>query len=108
MRGCNNEKNINKHKYVFIRTSCLYKLYNVRFALMVYSRGCNLMPNKLIEKIRSYLKEIDLESLQHKYQEPSTNDDFIQYEPLPQIYIDSLDDSNKEKMLQKIADRNGF
>ena len=66
------------------------------------------MPNKLIEKIRSYLKEIDLESLQHKYQEPSTNDDFVQYEPLPQIYIDSFDDSNKEKMLQKIADRNGF
>ena len=69
------------------------------------------MTNKLIEKIRSYLKEIDLESLQHKYQEPSTNDDFIQYEPLPQIYFDnlnSLDDSNKEKMLQKIADRNGF
>ena len=66
------------------------------------------MPNKLIEKIRYYLKEIDLESLQHKYQEPSTNDDFIQYEPLPQIYIDSFDDSNKEKMLQKIADRNGF
>ena len=66
------------------------------------------MPNKLIEKIRSYLKEIDLESLQHKYQEPSTNDDFVQYEPLPQSYINSLDDSNKEKMLQKIADRNGF
>ena len=59
------------------------------------------MPNKLIEKIRSYLKEIDLESLQYKYQEPSTNDDFIQYEH-------SLDDSNKEKMLQEIADRNGF
>ena len=69
------------------------------------------MTNKLIEKIRSYLKEIDLESLQHKYQDQSTNDDFIQYEPLPQIYFDnlnSLDDSNKEKMLQKIADRNGF
>ena len=72
------------------------------------------MPNKLIEKIRSYLKEIDLESLQHKYQEPSTNDDFVQYEPLPQIYLDNLDnlnsfdDSNKEKMLQEIADRNGF
>ena len=69
------------------------------------------MPNKLIEKIRSYLKEIDLESLQHKYQDQSINDDFIQYEPLPKIYIDnlnSLDDSNKEKMLQKIADRNGF
>ena len=70
-----------------------------------------IMPNKLIEKIRAYLKEIDLESLQHKYQEPSTNDDFVQYEPLPQIYLDnlnSLDDSNKEKMLQEIADRNGF
>ena len=69
------------------------------------------MPNKIIEKIRSYLKEIDLESLQHKYQDQSINDDFIQYEPLPQIYIDnlnSLDDSNKEKMLQEIADRNGF
>tara|TARA_R110002073_G_scaffold197600_2_gene356727 strand:- start:362 stop:580 length:219 start_codon:yes stop_codon:yes gene_type:complete len=72
------------------------------------------MPNKLIEKIRAYLKEIDLESLQHKYQDQSTNDDFIQYEPLPQIYIDNLnnlnnlDDSNKEKMLQNIADRNGF
>ena len=69
------------------------------------------MPNKLIEKIRSYLKEIDLESLQHKYQEPSTNDDFIQYEPLPQSYLDNLNnlnDINKEKMLQEISDRNGF
>ena len=69
------------------------------------------MPNKLIEKIKAYLKEIDLESLQHKYQEPSTNDDFVQYEPLPQSYLDNLsilDDSNKEKMLQEIADRNGF
>ena len=55
------------------------------------------MPNRLIEKIRSYLKEIDLESLQHKYQEPSTNDDFVEYQPLPQSYINSLDDSiNKE------------
>jgi hypothetical protein len=69
------------------------------------------MPNKLIEKIRSYLKEIDLDSLQHKYEDQSINDDFVQYEPLPQIYLDnlnSLDDSNKEKMLQEIADRNGF
>ena len=69
------------------------------------------MPNKLIEKIRAYLKEIDLESLQHKYQEPSTNDDFVQYEPLPQSYLDNLNnlnDSNEEKMLQEIADRNGF
>ena len=57
--------------------------------------------NKLIEKIRDYLKKED----------QSTNDDFIQYEPLPQIYLDNLnniDDSNKEKMLQELADRNGF
>ena len=64
-----------------------------------------IMPNKLIEKIKAYLKEIDLESLKHKYQDQSTNDDFVQYEPLPQNMVD---DSNKEKMLQKIADRNGF
>jgi len=63
-----------------------------------------IMPNKLIEKIRSYLKEIDLESLQHKYQDQSTNDDFIEYEPLPKGMVD---DSNKQ-MLQEIADRNGF
>ena len=59
------------------------------------------MPNKLIEKIRDYLKKED----------QSTNDDFVQYEPLPQIYLDNLnniDDSNKEKMLQELADRNGF
>ena len=69
------------------------------------------MPNKLIEKIRNYLKEIDLDELQYKYQDQSTNDDFVQYEPLPQIYLDNLnniDDSNKEKMLQELADRNGF
>ena len=66
------------------------------------------MPNKLIEKIRTYLKDMNLDELKYKYQDQSTNDDFIQYEPLPQIYIDSLDDSNKEKMLQEIADRNGF
>jgi len=64
--------------------------------------------NRLIEKIRSYLKDMNLDELKYKYQDQSTNDDFIQYEPLPQIYIDSLDDSNKEKMLQEIADRNGF
>ena len=63
------------------------------------------MPNKLIEKIRAYLKEIDFDSLQHKYEDQSINDDFIQYEPLPQNMVD---DSNKEKMLQEIADRNGF
>ena len=63
------------------------------------------MPNKLIEKIRAYFKKIDIE-------DQSANDDFIQYEPLPQIYINSLnnniDDSNKEKILQELADRNGF
>ena len=64
-----------------------------------------IMPNKLIEKIKAYLKEIDLDSLQHKYEDQSINDDFIQYEPLPQNMVD---DSNKEKMLQEIADRNGF
>ena len=58
------------------------------------------MPNKLIEKIRYYFKKIDIE-------DQSTNDDFVQYEPLPQSVID---DSNKdrEKLLQEIADRNGF
>ena len=66
------------------------------------------MTNRLIEKIRSYLKDMNLDELKYKYQDQSINDDFIQYEPLPQIYIDSLDDSNKEKMLQEIADRNGF
>ena len=64
-----------------------------------------IMPNKLIEKIKAYLKEIDLDSLQHKYEDQSINDDFIQYEPLPQNMVD---DSNKEKMLQNISDRNGF
>ena len=66
------------------------------------------MPNKLIEKIKAYLKEIDLDSLQHKYEDQSINDDFVEYQPLPRSYINSFDDSNKEKMLQKIADRNGF
>ena len=67
--------------------------------------------NKLQQKIQEFLKSNDLENLKDNYREPTTNDDFIQYEPLPQIYIDnlnSLDDSNKEKMLQEIADRNGF
>ena len=65
------------------------------------------MPNRLIEKIRSYLKKIDLDELQYKYEEPSTNDDLIQYEPLPQSIIDDSN-KNKEKLLQEIADRNGF
>ena len=69
------------------------------------------MTNRLIEKIRAYLKKIDLDELQYKYKDQSTNDDFVQYEPLPQSYLDNLnniDDSNKEKMLQELADRNGF
>ena len=66
-----------------------------------------IMPNKLIEKIRSYLKEIDLESLQHKYQDQSTNDDFIDYQPLPENVID---DSNEEldKALQFKINKWGF
>jgi len=65
------------------------------------------MPNKLIEKIRSYLKEIDLESLQHKYQDQSTNDDFIDYQPLPENVID---DSNEDldKALQFKINKWGF
>ena len=65
------------------------------------------MPNKLIEKIRAYLKEIDLESLQHKYQDQSTNDDFIDYQPLPENVID---DSNEEldKALQFKINKWGF
>ena len=65
------------------------------------------MTNKLIEKIRSYLKEIDLESLQHKYQDQSTNDDFIDYQPLPENVID---DSNEEldKALQFKINKWGF
>ena len=63
--------------------------------------------NRLIEKIRSYLKEIDLESLQHKYQDQSTNDDFIDYELLTQKMVD---DSNEEldKALQYKINKWGF
>jgi len=66
-----------------------------------------IMPNKLIEKIRSYLKEIDLESLQHKYEDQSTNDDFIDYQPLPENVID---DSNEDldKALQFKINKWGF
>ena len=65
------------------------------------------MPNKLIEKIRAYLKKIDLDELQYKYEEPSTNDDLIQYEPLPQSIVD---DSNKEldQDLQYKINKRGF
>ena len=65
------------------------------------------MPNKLIEKIRDYLKKIDLDELQYKYQDQSTNDDFIDYEPLPQKMVD---DSNEEldKALQFKINKRGF
>ena len=43
MRGVYNEKNNNKYKYVFICSSYLYKLYNVHFTFMVYSRGFNMI-----------------------------------------------------------------
>ena len=65
------------------------------------------MPNKLIEKIKAYLKEIDLESLQHKYEDQSTNDDFIDYAPLTQKMVD---DSNEDldKALQFKINKWGF
>ena len=58
------------------------------------------MPNRLIEKIKAYFKKIDIK-------DQSANDDFVQYEPLPQSVIDDSN-KNKEKMLQELADRNGF
>ena len=66
------------------------------------------MTNKLIEKIKAYLKDNNLDKLKDNYIDMATDDDFIEYYPLSNSYIDSLDDSNKEKMLQEIADRNGF
>jgi hypothetical protein len=58
------------------------------------------MPNKLIEKIRSYFKKIDIE-------DQSANDDFIDYEPLPEKMVD---DSNEEldKALQFKINKWGF
>ena len=47
---------------------------------------------------------MNLDELKYKYQDQSTNDDFVEYEPLPKGMVD---DSNKQ-MLQEIADRNGF
>ena len=57
--------------------------------------------NKLQQKIQEFLKSNDLENLKDNYREPTTNDDFVEYQPLPQSYLDnlnSLDDSiiNKE------------
>jgi len=65
------------------------------------------MPNKLIEKIRTYLKDMDLDELKYKYQDQSTNDDFIEYEPLPESMID---DSNEDldKALQFKINKWGF
>ena len=65
------------------------------------------MPNKLIEKIRAYLKKIDLDELQYKYKDQSTNDDFIDYEPLTQKMVD---DSNEDldKALQYKINKWGF
>jgi hypothetical protein len=52
--------------------------------------------NKLQQKIQEFLKSNDLENLKDNYREPSTNDDFVEYQPLPQSYFNSLDDSIKE------------
>ena len=51
------------------------------------------MPNKLIEKIRAYLKNNDLDKLKDNYIDMATDDDFIDYEPLTQKMAD---DSNQE------------
>ena len=55
--------------------------------------------NKLQHKIQEFLKSNDLDKLKDNYKEPTTNDDFVEYQPLPQSYFDnlnSLDDSIKE------------
>ena len=52
--------------------------------------------NKLQQKIQEFLKSNDLENLKDNYREPSTNDDFVEYQQLPQSYFNSLDDSIKE------------
>ena len=48
---------------------------------------------------------IDVENLPENYNYEIIDHDVIDYEPLPQKMVD---DSNKEKMLQEISDRNGF
>ena len=65
------------------------------------------MPNKLIEKIRDYLKKIDLDELKYNYEDQSTNDDFIDYEPLPKKIVE---ESNQEldKALQFKINKWGF
>jgi len=55
--------------------------------------------NKLQQKIQEFLKDNDLDKLKDNYKEPTTNDDFVEYQPLPKSYFDnlnSLDDSIKE------------
>jgi len=54
--------------------------------------------NKLQQKIQEFLKDNDLDKLKDNYREPTTNDDFVEYQTLTQDYINSLDDSiiNKE------------
>ena len=65
------------------------------------------MPNKLIEKITDYLKSIGLYKLKDNYQDQSTNDDFIDYEPLPEKIVE---ESNQEldKALQYKINKWGF
>ena len=53
--------------------------------------------NKLQQKIQEFLKSNDLDKLKDNYREPKTNDDFVDYQPLPQSYIDNLDDSIKRE-----------
>jgi len=50
--------------------------------------------NKLQQKIQEFLKSNDLDNLKDNYREPTTNDDFVEYQPLPQSYFDSI--INKE------------
>ena len=63
--------------------------------------------NKLQQKIQEFLKDNDLDKLKDNYKEPTTNDDFIDYQPLPENVID---DSNEDfdKALQFKIDKWGF
>mgnify|MGYP003136246563 FL=1 len=65
------------------------------------------MPNRLIEKIRAYLKNNDLDKLKDNYIDMAADDDFIDYEPLTQKMVD---DSNKEldQALQYKINKKGF
>ena len=44
--------------------------------------------NKLKHKIQEFLKDNDLDKLKENYREPTTNDDFVEYQTLTQDYID--------------------